>query len=494
MDGSTRLPSQLGDRSRTAHHELTRALAGRPLIDFDRHTTGGRVAYAAPVPVSAARPTLSLGCYSPWGPAAPAEAIAAEHGTGERPAGERKHTWWATIAARAAARIESLGKPPVIAGWYAVPYLQTLAGPAGIVAGLPVNVRSQIEDKSAIGRILRSAQVPAHMIIGAHTYRDRLPNLTDMRNQIGSRRIVVQSAHSAGGRGTVFVNDEGDMHEAAALPGPWRVSAFVEGWSSNTTVLSLPDGRGGVRIYVDRPSHKAIGVEAVGIGPAKSAGNDWSQPWPITGAADVIEAATRIGQWAWREHRLTGLWGIDTIWTPAGPVINEINARKQGTTEVSGVNQQLSGFPPLVLAHLTAMLDHPVTWLPSPQEFNTATITAAAGGVPAPYYLKIRARQALRLPDDFPGSGIYRLSRGRLTWEGPGAHPADADSDTGRVLIANAPAAGTTCPPGAELATAEGITIGSASPFAGPSELSPHGRTLLAAFDRLTNHAEGTNR
>ncbi|MGW1768682.1 hypothetical protein ACWCQL_32160 [Streptomyces sp. NPDC002073] len=494
MNDSHRLPSTLGDRAQHAHHELTQALAGRPLVDYDRHTSAGRVAYAAPAPVSAARPALSLGCYDPWQPASPTEALAAEHGTGERPAGERKHTWWPAIAAQAATRIKDFNAPVVIAGWYAVPYLHSLTGPGGTVAGLPVDVRDHVEDKSRIGAILRAAQVPPRMIIRARTYRDRLPSLTQLRRHIGSTRIVVQSAHGAGGRGTVFINHEQDMPRAAALPGPWRVSAFVEGWSSNITVLSLPDGNGGVRIYVDRPSHKAIGVAAVGIDPAKSAGNDWSQPWPHTGVADVIEAATRIGQWAWREHRLTGLWGIDTIWTPAGPVINEINARKQGTTEVSGVNQQLAGFPPLVVAHLTALLDHPVTWLTPPDEFNTATITAAAAGSRAPYYLKIRARRSFTVPQDFPGSGVYRLTGDRLTWDRPGAHPADADSDAGRVLIANAPRPGTACPRGAEVATVEGITSGAASPFAGPADLSPHGRTLLAAVDRLTHHTEGTNR
>lgn len=487
-------PSQLGERTHTAHHELTCALAGRPLVDFDRHATGGRVAYAAPAPVHAARPALSLGCYAPWNPATPVDAITAEDGTGVRPTGERKHTWWPAIADRAAARISGYNRPPVIAGWYAVPYLCELTGPGGTVAGLPADVRDRIEDKSALGRILHSAHVPPGMIIRARTYRDRLPSLTDMRAAVGTRRIVIQSAHDAGGRGTIFVDNERDMPRAASLPGPWRVSAFVEGWSSNTTVLSVPDGRGGVRVYVDRPSHKAIGVTAVGIGPAKSAGNDWSKPWPTDGVSAVIEAASRIGQWAWQSHRLTGLWGIDTIWTPDGPVINEINARKQGTTEVSGVNQQLAGYPPLVVAHLTAMLGHPVTWLTAPEEFNTATLAAAPADTPAPYYLKVRARHAHTTPDDFPGSGIYRLEGERLTWERPGAHPTEADSDTGRVLIANAPAAGTTCPPGAEIGTVEGITTGPASPFAGPAELSPHGRTLLAAFDRLTNHTERANR
>ncbi|MFJ9195946.1 hypothetical protein [Streptomyces globisporus] len=486
MDGTAVFPLQLSDHTRIAQEELTQALAGRPLIDFDRHTTGSRVAYAAPIPVSAARPALALGCYTPWHPATPAEAIAAEQGTAVRPGGPRKHTWWDEIAQQAVARIQRFHHPPVVAGWYAAPALHALAGTYGTIAALASVVRDQIEDKSALGRILRSAGVAQRMMIPARTYGTQLPGLTQIRSDLGTKRIVVQAARDSGGRGTVFVDHERDMERAAQLPGPWRVSAFVEGWSSNTTVLSIPDGRGGVRVYVDLPSHKAIAVSAIGIGAAKSAGNDWSLTWPESGVADVVEAATRIGEWAWRTHRLVGLWGIDTIWTSTGPMINEINARKQGTTEVSGVNQQLAGYPPLAVAHLTTMLGGRVTWLPAADEFNAHTITkAATEGAPGPYYMKMRARQAVVAPEDFPGSGIYHLHAGRLIFERPGAHPAEADSDAGLVLIANAPAPGTLCDSGTELGTFEGITTGTASPFARPGELSRHGQALVNAYEQL---------
>ncbi|MEV6332224.1 hypothetical protein [Streptomyces sp. NPDC051909] len=371
---------------------------------------------------------------------------------------------------------------PVVSGWYAASQLEPLAGPAGAVAGLPVGVRQQVENKAELGRILRAAGVPRRMVIPGRTYAERLPSLPRLRADIGAQRLVVQSAHDAGGRGTVFVDGPSDVARAATLAGPWRVSAFVDGWSSNVSVLSVPDGRGGVLVYVDRPSRKAIGVGDVGIGPAKSAGNDWSgAPFPARGVADVIEAATRLGEWAWHTHRMTGLWGIDLIWSADGPVINEINARKQGTTEVSGVNHQLAGVPPLAVAHLVVMLGHRPTWLPTPDAFNGCSL---AGGSVGPYYLKIRARSAVTTRPDFPGSGVYRLVGDRLVWERPGAHPADADSDAGWVLIANAPAPGTACESGAELATAEGLTAGPASPFSGPSDLSDHGRAVLAAFDR----------
>ncbi|MFE6866578.1 hypothetical protein ACFVFS_08470 [Kitasatospora sp. NPDC057692] len=96
----------------------------------------------------------------------------------------------------------------------------------------------------------------------------------------------------------------------------------------------------------------------------------------------------RIAGWAWDKHRLKGLFGLDALLTADGEVyLNEINCRNQGTTEVSAVNQQLRGLPPFWIAHLTAMLDHSVSWLPNPDDFNAATVDLAAGPAPGPYCL-----------------------------------------------------------------------------------------------------------
>ncbi|MET7718479.1 hypothetical protein [Streptomyces sp. NPDC005407] len=378
-------------------------------------------------------------------------------------------------------------------GWWAARELFTVAGPEGYVAGLPISVRHLLEEKTALDELLRGAGVPRRLFIQSTVYEDRLPSLAEMRRAVGTQRVVIQAGHNGGGRGTVFVDDVRSLDQAAGMSGPWKVSAFVEGWSSNTTVLSLPDGKGGVQVYVDRPSHTAMAVSALGIGAAKGAGHQWSTSFASHGVEDLITAAVRIGEWAWEHHGLMGLWGIDTIWTSDGPVINEINARKQGTTEVSGVNQQLAGYPPLVVAHLTAMLGHRVSWLPAADTYNAHTLAAAPGGKPAPYYVKVRARRAVKTPAGFQGSGIYRFDGTHLTWHSAGANPIEADSDAGLVLLANVPAADVTCQVNAELGTLEGLTAGRAAPFGSPSDLSSHGSALLAAFDRLFLSTEGDN-
>lgn len=474
------IPGSQG-RDEAAAAALTAALAGRPLVSAERFTTAYRSCYTGPRPLEAVRPALAVGCYRPWQPAIPCQVVAAED-TARIRSPRLRHDWLAGVLPSARQAMAGLG-PVVVTGWYAGPALRDLAGPGGTVAAIDGALRDRIEDKAVFDHLLTAAGVSADNRIPAIRVDGSLPSLGVLRRAVGARRVVLQAGVTSGGRGTFFADDEEGLARAARTPGPYRVSAFTKGWSSNMTVLSVPDKSGGVRVYVDRPSHKAIAVAELGIGPAKSAGNDWSRPWPPEAVAQFAEAAVRIGEWAWAEHQMAGLFGLDAILTPDGQVkVNEINCRNQGTTEVSSVNQQLRGRPPFVIAHLVTMLGGHADWLGDPDEHNHETIRRATEPGTGPFYAKVRldGRGPARISPDFPGPGVYRLGEdGRLHLVRGGAHPADADADRGEVLIANAPGPDVTCHPGAEIATLEGVTSGPGRPFADPETAS--GQTLRFA-------------
>jgi hypothetical protein len=479
------------DRTDAAVTALGSVLAGRPLVSAERFTTAYRTCYTGPQPIGIMRPALAIGCYRPWSPAQPATVLAAESTTRARSTALR-HDWLTRIAPKTKRALSVLHAPPVITSWYATRRLRDLAGPDGAVAAIDGDLRARLENKANFDRFLRQAGLPEAVRIPALRIDGALPSLTELRRQLGTDRVVVQAGADSGGRGTVIVTGEDDMVAAARLAGPYRVAAFIEGWSSNTTVLSVPDHRhrGGVAVYVDRPSHKAIAVDQLGIGPAKSAGNDWSRPWPAAAAARLVEVAVRVAEWAWATHRLAGLFGLDAILTPDGEVMpNEINCRNQGTTEVSGVNQQLRRIPPFVVAQLVVLLGGRVDWLGDPDTFNHATITSATtASHPRPFYAKLRltGTSPARLPETFRGPGVYRLgTSGRLRWIRPGAHPADADADHGELLLANTPGSDIICYPGAEIATLEGVTAGPGRPFTGPSEASEPTLRFAAALRAL---------
>ncbi|WP_031072062.1 hypothetical protein [Streptomyces sp. NRRL WC-3742] len=463
---------------------LSQALGGRPLVIAERFTSAARTAYTGPAAIEAARPVLAIGCYRPWQAALPLAVVAAETRTGIRGEHER-HTWPEQVDRTARRVLAGLDKP-VIAAWYATNRLIGWAGPGGQVAAIDVVLRRQLEDKAFFAHLLAEAGVPAALRIPSVRVETRLPSLADLQRSVGTQRLVVQCGADSGGRGTVFVHDENDLDHASRMRGPYRVSAFVAGWSSNTTVLTVPDGNGSVSVYVDRPSHKAVGVPEAGIGPGKSAGNMWNRPWPRAAAEALVDAAVRVGRWAWHTHRMAGLFGLDAMLTPDGRVqLNEINCRNQGTTEVSAVNQQLRGLPPFLLAHLTVLLDGRVDWLPDSEAFNAATVESAVNPTPGPFYLKIRNRypHPVVLNDSLPGSGLYSVRAGHLLHLGEGSHPAQANADAGQVLLANLPVPGVVCPPGAEIGTAEGIATATGGPFSGPHDLSPYGQFVLDALD-----------
>jgi hypothetical protein len=480
-----------GGTAEAAAEALAKVLDGRPLVSAERFTTAYRTCYTGPAPVEVMRPALAVGCYRPWRPAQPGRVSAAEQISKVRSA-EHRHHWLDhvfTEARRAVADLAAgIATPPVLTGWYATGRLRELAGSAGTVAAIEGALRARLENKADFNQLLHDACVPQESRLPALRIDGRLPALGELRRRVGAD-MVVQAGVTSGGRGTIILTDEDDLDAAAHLPGPYRVAAFVDGWSSNITVLSVPDLRGGVRVYVDRPSHKAIAVGELGIGPAKSAGNDWSQPWPTDAASMLVEAAVRIGKWAWKKHRLAGLFGLDSIRPPGQPAkLNEINCRNQGTTEVSAVNQQLRGLPPFVIAHLVTLLGGRVGWLGDPDEFNHATVQLATAAGPSPFYAKLRLTTdtPARLSPEFPGPGVYRLDQqGRLQWVRSGAHPASADADRGELLIAGTPGPDIVCHPGAEIATLEGITRSAARPFTAPNTASPHTLRFATGLHRL---------
>ncbi|MFI7705291.1 hypothetical protein [Nonomuraea sp. NPDC049480] len=464
-----------------ANAELLAALAGRPLVCVDRFSTVLRTGYTGPAPIEALRPGLAIGCYSAWDPALADMVVAAEDRTRVRSVAER-HGWLRRVRHDAARHLVKLDRPPVVFTRHGGAQLRELAGPGGTVAAIDDGVRATIEAGHLFDDLLRAAGVPAVARIRC-VHVDRLPGLAELRRAVGTERVVVQ----AGGGGTVIVSGEGDMGRAARLLGPYRVAAYVDGWPAAVTVLSVPDGGDGVRVYADRPSHTTTGAAEPAIGPLSAAGTDWSRPWPAPAAALLIECAERVAVWAWRRYGIAGLFGMEAILTASERVhLSAIKWRHQEGAEVSAVNQQAVGLPPFVLAHLAVMLGHPVTWLGDPQEFNHVTLLRATQrGGPFSVRIRLSEGQPVRVAAG-QGSGVYRLDNAdRLRWVRRGAHPFDADTDQGEILLADLPGPEVVCHPGADIATFEGFTGGGMQPFHGPGSVSPFTRRVLAAVRDL---------
>jgi hypothetical protein len=448
------------------------------MVSFDRFTSAGRSCVRGPVPVPAMQPWTAVGCYRSWAAVGHPRALAWEDRIFRRDC-STKHQWLTALANDVLKSLRDAPARPLFAAWFTDAVLRQLADATGAqILTIVAETRRRLEDKTQLECLLRAADVPAQLRIPAVVV-SQPPAYREIVARLGPR-LVVQPAQTSGGRGTIFVADETSFRQAMNGQGPWRISTFVDGYSSNTTVLTVPVP-GGCAVYVDQPSHKPVGIPDLGIAAAKGAGNDWFPSWPTELTEGLVEAVVRLGRYLFAFHGLVGLWGVDAIWSPDGVVINEINVRNQGTTELSGVNQNLRGLPPLLVAHLTVMAGGTVSWLPPPQVFNAETVRRSDGGHPAPFYIKIRNPDSHSVAPigGWAGPGVYRLDGDRLVFTRVGAHPADANLDAGETLLANVPGADVTCAPGAELGTAEGLTTRPV--FAGPHHLSPLGARIHRA-------------
>lgn len=464
----------------SAWAQIRRALDGRPLVILDRFSSAGRTWTTSVHP----GPALAAGRYDSWPAAGQHPTLALERLLRRRVASIR-HDWLTLLAPAITWHLTQAGdRVPVFYCWYETPAIRQLATDnQGQILAHPTTTRAILENKTAFGDIMRNAQVPPDVYVPSIVVDTSTPaDFSRLRRAFETDTIVVQTAHDSGGRGTHFVSDA-TAFAAAAVESPVKVAPFVPGPSSNMTVLTVPETDDRCSVYVDGPSANGIAVTALGIGTAKSAGNDWSVRRPAAHVARLVDAAERIGSWAYRTHRLVGLWGIDVIWSPDGPVINEINCRVQGTTEVSSANQLLRGLPPLALAHIATMLRTRPGWLPTADDFNAATIaTVSTRHRAGPYYIKVRATH----PGDgatttFRGSGAYHLDlHGHLTWRRNGTNALDADTDTNEILIANAAQPGTACDTGAEICTIEGTTTLPIFTSAG-DDLSARGTSIVTA-------------
>lgn len=190
---------QAKNLSLLANDQLRSLRQERPLVVIDRNTSVGRISYAGPASIESARPTLALGCYRSWNPAQPVNVLAAEDHTPDTPRPIR--SWWHLVHEAATQQINHNPHPPIITAWVADQHNQALLGSQGTFVGMPTRTNSIIENKSELDRILTQAQVDTALIIPAQTYRDRLPDLARMRQDVGSDRLVIQTPTGRAGEG-----------------------------------------------------------------------------------------------------------------------------------------------------------------------------------------------------------------------------------------------------------------------------------------------------
>ncbi|MBI2442918.1 MAG: hypothetical protein HYV40_03335 [Candidatus Levybacteria bacterium] len=351
---------------------------------------------------------------------------------------------------------------PLFKVWFSTSARQQLAQEFGaVVLSVSPEKRDYIEGKTNLPHILEAAGVDERCRLSSFSFPDAsaVPSYEEIRGVFGDMLVI--QGKSIGGDGTKIVRDRGELDEAKqTLTGAIKVTEYFPGYSSNTTVVTVPNDSGDCNVYVDLPSHKPTGIAEVGVHETLGAGNDWSQAFPEELLQQFVSSVEALGNYLYHEHGLVGIWGVDSIWSDMCVKINEINCRLQGTTEASAVNQILRGFPPFIALHLLSFLGGDTSFLPSQSAFNRETVQLASSDHPAPYYIKIKAKYdyPIKLTDVATKSGKYALENGVLVFVEEAVADTAAQLENSEVILADLPLPDSICHPDSELCTITGIT------------------------------------
>lgn len=344
--------------------------------------------------------------------------------------------------------------------WLEYPYISNLKGILDLdILSLPIETHKIIENKFIFDEILKASKIPDIHRLKTNIYTiGNVPSFYQLQKIYGEKFVV--QVNSSGGKGTFIIRDSKEFTKTLEniKSDTIKVSEYFRGFSSNTTVLSIPK-LSDCEIYIDIPSIKPMGSKEMYIRETSSIGNSWSFNFNESQLSVFIESITRIGKFLYKRYGLVGLWGIDSIWNEENFVFNEINCRLQGTTEVSNINQFLQGYVPFYITHILIMLNNKIDYMPEINDYTNDLIKmATTKNRISPFYIKKVSNKTIVPNKNYKGSGVYKLrSTGKLDFQFPSLNTLDANWDKDEVLLVNGPLLNSKSKPGTKLMTIEGI-------------------------------------
>jgi hypothetical protein len=264
--------------------------------------------------------------------------------------------------------------------------------------------------------------IPWDIINQATTYEDLLSQF----NRPTGSTFYLQIDLSGGGDGTIPVSSQEEIQQLK-IDTRWqehiderRVKVTPEvlnNYPANGGACIIPNGDGTCDVLVDPPSHKPVGLDALGSKSGSGGGNDWTIPWPKQIREQYIQIVQAIGELLYQEFGYTGFFGPDCM--VANPhsedeariYINEINPRWQGTTPYQTLNSILDNRIPLEIIHyLLKFAERDPSIVPKIRKliadtdsYNRESVNSSGG-----YYIKIGApKNEQEISVDMNGAWAY---------------------------------------------------------------------------------------
>jgi len=276
------------------------------------------------------------------------------------------------------------------------------------------------------------------------------------------RPLVIQGARGNAGQRTWMVASQAELEEAMAVEGgrPVRVAEFVAGMPFTASAVA------GVRGMVSwiEPCRQLTGIDWLTPVRLGSCGNVWGDELLAAAAGDVGEQLREAGD-ALSAAGYRGVYGVDFVLGPDGPVVIETNPRMVASLPLATHLEKEAGRPPMVLLTLMEGLGTPQ------QPLSATEMPPLASACQLIVHQQAGDDAEARLTR----SGIYRLrAAGAPEFLRQGAVLEDVAGDDEALLLTRA--AGEPLSPGKEFARVVMRGRAAATPGARHAVMSLRGR------------------
>lgn len=290
---------------------------------------------------------------------------------------------------------------------------------------------------------------------------------------------------SCGGKGTYFVKDKFDW-ESIELYNIDKISRYIDGTTFNFNVLNILI-QNEINVFIELPSMKPMNIKELHGINFSSCGNEWGNH-SILNIERIINEIEKIGKYIYRQYEFLGVWGVDCIVnndTKTTKII-EINARLQGTTEVSSAIQLLRKFIPFPYLQISSYLDKKITNLNS-SKYNQETIMLNKNCSFSAFYIKIKGKSdfVFNPSKDFKGDGIYKIKDNKLVFYNNSIQTIEANLDEGLILLVNTPLKGTKIKLNNEICMIESVKSPENIIFLNDNTLSHFGQKIVSLTYKL---------
>jgi glutathione synthase/RimK-type ligase-like ATP-grasp enzyme len=234
-------------------------------------------------------------------------------------------------------------------------------------------IGDQYMDKFQAAELLNKRNVPVPQFFIADINEQ---SWTQLLQQLGSPKIVLQNHKSHTGLGTYIVNSEAEFSElqSSFAHNQFKFSRFVTGdsWTINGCIAKD-------QIYIHGLSFQITGVPQLTNYAGSTVGNDWAyaSKLPTATLESVMQITRQVGE-IMQLSGYRGLYGIDFVIGEQVYVI-EINARQTANMPMQSYLELRHQLTPLQLLHLSEFLDiqpgpinYSLTDLQGAQVFNRA--------------------------------------------------------------------------------------------------------------------------